>query len=223
MLQELGDQELDDISPDKGWFIFGVVRHPTARLWSGWQSKFLLREPRFVRNYPEAPWPRSPRCTQDVVDGFQEFVRTLQTDPNQPAFRDRHFRRQSMLLGMGRTPYSRIYRTSELGLLLSDMAEHLRPLGVDTLPEFRRSNETPLTAIPRLFDKVTLERIHEYYASDFEHFDYASALPSVEERAEYTTQELAEISRLVERGERIGDLYEIALGYQRRAIDLERT
>ena len=33
------------ISPENGWFVFTVVRHPAARLFSAWQSKLLLREP----------------------------------------------------------------------------------------------------------------------------------------------------------------------------------
>src|SRR4051794_34431178 len=43
MLHELPEAELEAVSPENGWFVFAVVRHPAARLWSGWQSKFLLR------------------------------------------------------------------------------------------------------------------------------------------------------------------------------------
>ena len=48
MAREMPDEKLDAISPDEGWFVFGVVRHPTARLFSAWQSKLLLREPWWV-------------------------------------------------------------------------------------------------------------------------------------------------------------------------------
>ena len=66
MLHELDDEELAEITPENGWFVFAVVRHPAARLWSGWQSKFLLHEPHFFKRYPEAHLaaaPRRPRAT----------------------------------------------------------------------------------------------------------------------------------------------------------------
>jgi hypothetical protein len=61
MLHELPDEELAAISPDDGWFVFAVVRHPSARVWAAWQSKFLLREPRWIDEFSGAPWlPRAP-------------------------------------------------------------------------------------------------------------------------------------------------------------------
>ena len=45
----------------EGWLRFSLVRDPAPRLWSGWQSKLLLREPRFVEDFGDAPWfPRVP-------------------------------------------------------------------------------------------------------------------------------------------------------------------
>jgi hypothetical protein len=76
MLHQLPDEKLEAISPDEGWFIFAVVRHPSARLWAAWQSKFLLREPRWIDEFADAPWlPRVPRSTGDVTEDFRRFVR----------------------------------------------------------------------------------------------------------------------------------------------------
>jgi hypothetical protein len=61
MLHVLPDEELAAISPDDEWFVFAVVRHPSARVWAAWQSKFLLREPRWIDEFAGAPWlPRVP-------------------------------------------------------------------------------------------------------------------------------------------------------------------
>lgn len=208
-LHSLTDSQLEEIRPDNGWFIFAVVRHPSARLWSGWQSKFLLGEPRFKTMFPEAPWPRVPRTTAEVVEEFRLFVRAMDEERHRTLFHDRHFRPQSRLLRANQTPYSRIYRTAEMGQLLDDFANHLKPLGLDSLPPLHRSNETPLPPIRDLFDADTLEIIGRQYATDFEQFGFDDVLPGgLAESNGYSQESFAEIGRLVERAERIDDLYE---------------
>ena len=217
MLNELSDEELAEIHPDNGWFVFGVVRHPSARLWSGWQSKFLLREPHFVAHYPEAPWPRLPEGTSDVVEDFQSFVRTLEREPGQAIFHDRHFRSQSRLLRDDKVPYSRIYRTAEIGELMRDLEAHLRPFGLEEMPGLRRSNETPLLPVASLFTPQVNATIARHYEADFERFGYPDVVPeALSGSPEYTPELLAEVGRLVERGERIGDLYLLAQQQRRR-------
>src|SRR5215213_10186626 len=99
MLHELPDDELAAISPDDGWFVFAVVRHPSARVWAAWQSKFLLREPRWIDEFAGAPWlPRVPESTQDVIEDFGRFVASIARDPNQAVMRDRHFMTQTELV-----------------------------------------------------------------------------------------------------------------------------
>lgn len=217
MLTELSDDELTEIHPDNGWFVFGVVRHPSARLWSGWQSKFLLREPHFVAHYPEAPWPRLPASTSDVVEDFQSFVSTLGREPEQPIFGDRHFRSQSRLLRDELVPYSRIYKTAEIGALMGDLEAHLKPFGLEEMPELRRSNETPLLPVAALFTPEVNAVIEQHYGVDFARFGYPDVVPETLSPApEYTPELLAEVGRLVERGERIGDLYVMAQQQRRR-------
>ena len=221
MLNELSDEELAEIHPDNGWFVFGVVRHPSARLWSGWQSKFLLREPHFYAHYPEAPWPRLPERTSDVVEDFQSFVRTLDREPEQPIFQDRHFRSQTRLLRDEQVPYSRIYKTAEFGDLMSDLEAHLKPFGLDEMPRLRRSNETPLLPVASLFTPEVNAVVERHYGVDFERFGYPDVVPEALSRTpDYSPELLAEVGRLVERGERIGDLYVLAKK-QRRELRQE--
>ena len=217
MLPELPDEELAEIRPDNGWFVFAVVRHPAARLWSGWQSKFLLQEPHFVAHYPDAPWPRIPETTGEVVEDFRDFVRVLGREPTQPVFHDRHFRSQTRLLRTDAVDYTRIYRTSEVGQLMRDLEAHLRPLGLEKMPALRRSNETPLLPVRSLFSDDVQEVVRGHYQRDFDELGYEGAVPErLHDGEEYSADQLAEVGRLVERAERIGDLYAMA-GELRRA------
>jgi hypothetical protein len=214
MLHELSDDELEPISPDEGWFLFTVVRHPSPRLWSSWQSKLLLREPRWVEKFGDAPWfPRIPRTTQDVVDDFRRFAHAVAEDPDQTIMRDRHFRPQNQLATPERTPYTRIYDLSAMPELLEDLARHLRGRGWDGSLELRGANETPLRPLASMFTPDVTAAIGKVYAEDFERFGYENVPPNqLEVSDDYGEPALREIARLVDRGERIGDL---ALSAQR--------
>ena len=208
MLHRLSDDELAEISPERGWFVFAVVRHPAERLWSAWQSKFLLREPRWVKRFGDEPWfPRVPRTTEDVVEDFQEFVRSIADDPTQAVMRDRHFQPQTRLLAPDRTPYTRIYKTREMSHLLRDLAVHLRARGWDGSLEPEARNETPLRPLASMFTPETTGAVLDVYREDFERFGYDRVEPeTLDPRGEYDEAALRMIARLVERGERIGDL-----------------
>jgi len=66
-LSDMDPAEVAQISPANGWFVFAVVRDPWSRLWSAWQSKFLVRQPTFAMRYGDEPWfPRIPRNPDDV-------------------------------------------------------------------------------------------------------------------------------------------------------------
>lgn len=208
MLHELSDDELAAVSPKRGWFLFAVIRHPSARLWSAWQSKFLLREPRWPERFDDEPWfPRVPRSTQDIVEDFQRFVRSIAENPNQLVMRDRHFQPQSRLVTPERTPYTRIYHTREIGELLNDFASHLQGEGWDGSLDLPPSNETPLRPLASMFSPEITSAIAEVYREDFERFGYENVVPDALDPAdEYSESALSEIGRLVERGERVGDL-----------------
>jgi len=208
MLHKLSDKELADIAPERGWFVFAVVRHPTARLWSAWQSKFLLREPRWVARFGDEPWfPRVPETTQDIVEDFQRFVRAIAAAPDQLVMRDRHFQPQVRLVAPDRMPYTRIYKTGEIPELLRDLDAHLRGGGWDGSLELEARNETPLRPLASMFTSETKEAVFEVYGEDFERFGYESVEPEMlDARGEYDEAAIRMLGRLVERGERVGDL-----------------
>ena len=74
----LGDyegEERERVLTEEGWFRFTVVRDPIPRLWSAWQSKLLLREPRFLATFGEEPWfPQLPLRPSDIIADFRKFV-----------------------------------------------------------------------------------------------------------------------------------------------------
>lgn len=210
MAKWMTDEELAPMSPENGWFIFGVVRHPTARLFSAWQSKLLLREPWWwVDEFGSEPWfPRVPATGGDVVEDFIAFVRAVRQNPEQRVFSNRHFAPQRSLLVPDRMPYTRIYRTTEIPQLLLDFERHLRGAGWDGEPlTLARANETPLKPIPSLFPPEVLDASRELYREDFERFGYDDPTPSgIDPSDAYDPAAIAEVGRLVERAERIHDL-----------------
>jgi hypothetical protein len=207
MAMRLSEEELAAISPENGWFVFAVVRHPTARLFSAWQSKLLLREPWWTKQYGDADWfPRVPRSGDDVVEDFTRFTRALAAG-DAPLMRNRHFAPQRRLLRPRRMSYSRIYRTSELSELLRDFEAHLRERGWEGEPlRLRRTNETPLPAIRALFGPEVQAAAATLYPADLKVFGYDDVVPGGLVDGGYDDEAVAEVVRLIERSERIGDL-----------------
>ncbi len=225
MLPQLPPDELAPISPDNGWFVFAVVRHPAARLWSGWQSKFLLQEPRFMALFGDEPWARRevPTSTEEVVAAFHAFASSIGHNPGQPVMKDRHFWRQTELLAHGRTPYTRVYRTSEIPSLLDDLSGHLRAQGWDGELGLGRSNETPLRPVREVFSPDVVGVLQDIYAADYDAYGYDDVLPGgLEESSKYTDDVLNEVARLVERHQRIGDLATASSRLRARLAAAER-
>jgi hypothetical protein len=207
MALRMPEEELAAISPENGWFVFAVVRHPTARLFSAWQSKLLLREPWWTQKYGHADWfPRVPRSGDDVVEDFTRFAQALAAG-DAPLMRNRHFAPQRRLLRPDRMSYSLIYRTSELPQLLRDFEAHLRERGWDGEPlRLRRTNETPLPAIRALFGPEVQAAARKLYGGDLKSFGYEDVVPDRLADGGYGDDAIAEVVRLIERSERIGDL-----------------
>ncbi len=225
MLTELPPDQLAEISPDNGWFVFAVVRHPAARLWSGWQSKFLLQEPRFMTRFGDEPWARRqvPTSTEEVVEAFHAFATAIGHNPGQPVMKDRHFQRQADLLAHGRTPYTRVYRTNEIPSLLDDLSGHLRAQGWDGELGLGRSNETPLRPVREVFSPEVVNVLQDVYGADFEAYGYDDILPGgLEESGKYSDDVLNEVARLVERHQRIADLAAASWRLRTRLAAAER-
>jgi hypothetical protein len=222
-LQAVSAQELEGITPENGWFVFSMVRHPGNRLWSAWQSKLLLREPRFHATFAGAPWlPRIPESTDDVVEDWERFIRAVAADPSMPIMRDQHFRSQSTLLGVNTMSYDRLYDTSEFELMAKDIRAHLEAQGWRGELSNRRSNETPLPPVEAAFPPHVVATLATVFGADFRALDYDDPTPPRLRSGDYSADLLAAVAVIAERGERIGDLSRRALALEQRVRDAER-
>src|SRR5579875_3086593 len=121
---KLPEAERAEALADDSWFRFTVVRNPATRVWSAWQSKLLLREPRFLQEWGDRPWfPRVPRRPADVVEDFRKFAAALAD----PEIEDVHWTLQASLLGD--LPFTHIGRTEALPATLDALTAHLESLG----------------------------------------------------------------------------------------------
>ena len=223
MLHELSERELAEITTENGWFVFTVVRHPMARVFSAWQSKLLLREPLYVHNYGGEPWfPALPESTADVVESSRAFEHAIAARPEPRVLEDRHFQAQTRAVALDRMPYTRVYRTSELPLLLEELGRHLGAQGYGRPLALAAANETPLPPISPLFSPDVVSALTSVYAADFQALGYPEVLPALSGDDRYTTEALAEVRRLAERAERVGDLALIAQRLRAESQELRR-
>lgn len=221
-LRDLSDEQLAEVTPENGWFVFTTTRHPSLRLWSAWQSKLLLREPRFMSQFADEAWmPGWPATTEQIVTDWIAFVTAVAADPEQPIMRDIHFRPQTQLLGIGTTPYDRVYDTSEFAAMVKDLQVHLQRNGYEGELQPRRSNETPLPALEAAFPAKVVDAMRELFSADFAQLSYDDPRPGKLRTGEYSDDLIAAAGIIVERNERIGDLGRRARRLERRLARAE--
>jgi hypothetical protein len=217
-LRDLTPEQLAEITPENGWMVFSMTRHPAMRLWSAWQSKLLLREPRFMAQFNGADWlPRIPESTDDVIADWERFIAAIAAAPKLSILRDNHFAPQSRLLNVPTTQYTRLYDTSEFSLMTKDLAAHLAANGFTGTLTPRRSNETPLPALERAFSPSVVEVIAKTFARDYKLLGYDDPVPPKLRAGEYAADLIAATGIIAERGDRIGDLSRRARRLAKRA------
>lgn len=209
--RRLADYEGDErerILTEDGWFRFSLVRSPQTRLWSAWQSKLLLREPRFVTLYGEEPWfPRVPDEPDDLVEDFRRFAAAVRSGEA----KDVHWAVQHELVSQ--LPLQHVGRLEHLDETLALLREHLPD---DRWPSaFRHENRTPVPLPPHAYDEAAADALAEHYRADFEGFSYEPPEPSEDPDAvalwtERVAPLLPGIKDTVDKHARIGQLYRIA-------------
>ena len=197
-----------------GWLRFSLVRDPAARLWSGWQSKLLLREPRFVERFGAAPWfPRLPEDPAAILADFRRFVAAL----GGGAGEDVHWAVQHALVEQ--LPLDHVGRVERLDATLALLAAHAPGL----TGEARHENESPLPPAPGLYDPPALEVLSERHAIDFAAFGYAPPDPGPARPADLTAwadavAPLLKVLRIaIGDRERLAQLHRVAQRRVRRA------
>ena len=207
----LGDyerKERERILSEDGWFRFSVVRDPAPRLWSGWQSKLLLREPRFFEMFGQEPWfPRIPERPEDLVDDFRRFAAAVSAGEAE----DVHWAIQSELVD--HLPIDHVGRLEKLDETLELLREHV---GGENWPtKTRQENRTPVPLPPQAYDEETAEALNGHFAEDFERFGYELISPDEDESGmEQWSQRVAPLLPLIadtiDKHARIGQLHQVA-------------
>jgi hypothetical protein len=207
---------LAEIDPDRGWFVFAIVRDPRVRLFSAWQDKLLLQDPAY-RRFCDEPWyPGAPEDAETVVADFARFVKMVSADPAPEVRRDTHFAGQTRKLMLDKVPYSRIYSIEQMAELHRDLTAHVQRLGWSGPLNFRRFNDTPLRANAAVFADGVREQIEAMYRGDFATFGEMWDFVAIEKVPDWTAAQIREVQVRTALTRRLGDVRGIALEYRSR-------
>lgn len=200
--------ERERVLTEDGWLRFSLVRDPATRLWSAWQSKLLLREPRFLETFGSEPWfPRLPRRPADLVEDFRRFVAALAGGDVE----DVHWAVQHELTRQ--LPLAHVGRMEHLPDTLALLREHVP---ADAWPaDPGRENRSPLPMPPHAYDEAAAAVLGERYAADYAAYGYAppdtSHDPDAAEAWERRAAAVLGVLRgTVEEHARIGQLTRVA-------------
>lgn len=160
-------------SPD--YFRFCVVRNPFTRVFSAWQSKWLLREPLQGDAYPYAVGELAIESREDIRTAFEAFLRVVAT-VDDPSRHDVHVAPQWALLEPQRVSYQVVGQIEEPSAVLQALSTHLGP-GFRNPLSGGRANESLLPYTGEWISEEAANLIRIIYARDFELFGYDTAVP----------------------------------------------
>ncbi|MGZ4500694.1 MAG: sulfotransferase family 2 domain-containing protein [Nocardioidaceae bacterium] len=211
-------EQQERILADPGWLRMSVVRDPAARLWSAWQSKILLKEPRFVSRFAEQPWwPEAPADLDEVLLAFRAFVRALDVPPD-VAPHDAHWGAQSGLVDGFALTY--VGRAEDPAATTRRLRE---PVGAVTAEDrgVPRENATPIPYHPAVYDEKSAQIVHRLYAEDYAAFGYppvpAGPHPDAADWRDRAERQVAAVQALADRHLRIGELLTVLENERRPA------
>lgn len=209
--ERLSPEDQQRVLAGEGWLRFTIVRDPVPRLWSAWQSKLLLQEPRFVERFGDEPWfPHRVSNVDQAVEAFRAFVRALDGEPL-TAPHDAHWGAQAGL--MAEFPATWIGRADQPAANLAMLRAHLATVGADpsrVVTDVPRENANPLPFHPSVYDDETAAITARLFADDRALADFpeptTDPTTGLEEWRTLATDRLLLVHELVERHLRIGEL-----------------
>jgi hypothetical protein len=159
-------EDRERVLTEDGWLRFAIVRNPATRVWSAWQSKLLLREPRFVDQFADKDYfPRIPQEPLHLVEDFRAFVAALNA-PDPPV--DVHWAVQHHLVDQ--LPLNHVGRVESFGTTMQLLRDHV---GEARWPATkRRENRTPFSLPPAAYDEAAAAVLADVYGADAEAFGY---------------------------------------------------
>lgn len=162
-------------SPD--YFRFCLVRNPYTRVFSAWQSKWLIREALQVGGYESADFFQySIEKTDDIRVAFESFLEYLRAN-EWPDIRDAHVTPQADLLEPQLMSYRVIAHVEEPTELLCQLSQHLGEAYCNPFAT-KSTNVSLLPYCGGFYSDRAVELVKEMYARDFELFGYSLDVPS---------------------------------------------
>jgi hypothetical protein len=161
-------------SPD--YFRFCLVRNPYTRIFSAWQSKWLLHESLQASFYPDmvgGPFIESVSDIRKSFEGFLRFLVNMGSDSDW----DVHVAPQVALLEPERIAYQMMAHIEDTATLVQALAVHVGPGFRDPLCG-TRANVSLLSYSATWISDESAELIRMLYARDFEVFGYDTAVPA---------------------------------------------
>jgi Sulfotransferase family len=212
-LSDYSEEDRERLLSEDGWLRFTLVRDPARRLWSAWQSKLLLREPRFVDEFGDEPWfPRVPERPADLIEDFRRFVAALPA----PGAEDVHWSVQHDLVEQ--LPLTHVGRVERLADTIALLRAHVPG---DVWPaETARENRSPISMPPHAYDEAAAAILLDHYGADFRAFGYDTALADGSADAAEWEERLAPLIPVlrgtIEEHERVQQLHRVAQERARR-------
>ena len=161
-------------SPD--YFRFCLVRNPFTRIFSAWQSKWLLGEPLQARFYQGMEGRAVVESAADIRNSFEGFLRFLDSVAGEEDW-DVHVTPQVLLLEPERIAYQIMAHIEDPSALLQMLAAQVGPGFRDPLSG-TRANVSLLPYSASWISDESAELIRTLYARDFEVFGYDTAVPT---------------------------------------------
>ena len=171
-LADFEGDERERVLTEDGWLRFTIVRDPVRRVWSAWQSKLLLREPRFVDRFGDQPWfPRLPERPAEIREDFRRFVAAIPTGTAE----DVHWAVQRDLAAQ--LPLTHVGRLERFDETLALLREHVG----DRWPgDPARENPSRVPMPADAYDAAGAEVLRERYAADLEAYGYEVPEPAAD-------------------------------------------
>ncbi len=159
----------------KSFFRFSVVRNPYTRIFSAWQSKLLLQEPRDILHYngPESTFRLDPSTVDQakIAEAFEQFLKIVHTQDSPDNWSNPHWTPQTRLLYRDLIHYDQIIQVESLSVFMDTLVQYVEERG-GKAPPLRRFNENIIPYSAEYLSEQSISLIQKMYASDFAQLGY---------------------------------------------------